>query len=71
MKIRDDLDGVVHVHTVGGVVVLSAGDTVPDGVEVGDHLTSEAAAKPAEKEDEDGAGVKPRRGRPSRSVAND
>lgn len=26
MKIRDDLEGVVYVHTEGGVVVLSAGD---------------------------------------------
>jgi hypothetical protein len=67
MKIRDDLEGVVHVRTLGGVVVLKAGDTVPDGVEVGDHLTGKAA--PA-KESED-AGVKPRRGRPARPATTD
>ena len=33
-KIRDDLVGVVHVSGQ----VLKAGDTIPDGVEVGDHL---------------------------------
>lgn len=38
MRIRDDLDGVVHVHSEGGVVVLRAGDTIPAGVVVGDHL---------------------------------
>ena len=68
MKIRDDLEGVVHVRTPGGVVVLSAGDTVPDGAEVGDHLTKSA---PAEKDSDDDAGVKPRRGRPARSSADD
>lgn len=55
MRIRSDLDGVVYVRTTGGdVACLKAGDTVPDGVDVGDHL--------AEKES-DGAGVK--RGRRS------
>ncbi|OBB45668.1 hypothetical protein A5754_09140 [Mycolicibacterium fortuitum] len=55
MKIRDDLEGVVYVHTAGGgVACLKAGDTVPVGVEVGDHLT---------EKDSDGAGVK--RGRRS------
>lgn len=68
MKIRDDLEGVVHLHVEGSVVVLKAGDTVPDGVEVGEHLTKSA---PAEKDDDDDAGVKPRRGRPARSAAND
>lgn len=33
-KIRDDLVGVVHV----GDAVLKAGDTVPRGATVGDHL---------------------------------
>lgn len=67
MKIRDDLEGVVHVRTAGGVVVLSSGDTVPEGAEVGDHLTSKSA--PAKESDD--AGVKPRRGRPARSAADD
>ena len=56
MKIRSDLEGVVYVHTAGGgVACLSAGDTVPDGVEVGDHLT--------EKDSDGSTGVK--RGRRS------
>ena len=63
MKIRDDLEGVVYVHTAGGgVACLKAGDTVPDGAEVGDHLT---------EKDSDGAGVKRgRRGTP-RPTADD
>ncbi|GEM_PF-2105279 len=69
MKIRDDLEGVVHVRVPGGVVVLSAGDAVPDGAEVGDHLTTKSA--PAEKDSDDDAGVKPRRGRPARSATDD
>lgn len=42
MRIRSDLKGVVYAQSEGGVVCLSAGDTVPDGVDVGEHLTSEA-----------------------------
>lgn len=34
-KIRDDLVGVVHLPDGR---VLKAGDEVPEGVEVGDHL---------------------------------
>lgn len=45
MKIRDDLVGVVHVSGV----VLTAGDTIPDGVIVGDHLTVEDEADGARK----------------------
>ena len=39
--IRSDLEGVVHAHLHDGTlnaVVLGAGDVVPDGVVVGDHL---------------------------------
>jgi len=39
--IRSDLEGVVHAHLHDGTlnaVVLQAGDVVPDGVLVGDHL---------------------------------
>lgn len=36
--IRDDLDGVVYVDVAGTRVMLRAGDEVPDGVTVGDHL---------------------------------
>lgn len=39
MKIRSDLDGVVYVRLLdGGVACLAAGDTVPEGVDVGPHL---------------------------------
>jgi len=34
MRIRSDLVGVVYVESL----VLRAGDTIPDGVTVGDHL---------------------------------
>lgn len=58
MKIRSDLEGVVYVRTPdGSVACLAAGDTVPDGVTVGDHLTA------TEPKESDGAGVK--RGRRS------
>lgn len=62
MQIRKDLVGTTHVHLPGGgVVVLLAGDTVPDGVEVGDHLI--------EKGEADGTGVKRGRGRTPRPTA--
>lgn len=59
MRIRSDLVGVVHAHIPGsGVVVLAAGDTVPDGVVIGKHLTdAKPVAEPAE-EVPDGDGVK-------------
>ena len=37
-KIRDDLVGVVYIEVEGDRVMLRAGDDVPDGVSVGDHL---------------------------------
>lgn len=40
MKIRDDLTGVVYA----GGSVLVAGDDVPAGVKVGDHLLAAPAA---------------------------
>lgn len=50
-KIREDLVGVVYVDGH----VLQAGDEVPEGVEVGDHLfddpKADAAKKPAAKSD--------------------
>lgn len=68
MKIRDDLEGVVYLTTEEGVVVLKAGDTLPSGAEVGEHLTKKDEPKKSEtvKEDAD-AGSKPRRGRPARA----
>lgn len=41
--IRDDLEGVVYItrdHGASAPLVLRAGDTVPDGVTVGEHLLS-------------------------------
>ena len=41
MKIRDDLEGVVYVRSDDGTLTtLKAGDTVPSGIEVGDHLAA-------------------------------
>lgn len=48
-KIRDDLDGVVLQYGEDGTLhTLRAGDDVPDGVLVGDHLTA-----PADHDDHD------------------
>lgn len=60
MHIRPDLVGVVYVdgHT------LAAGDVVPDGVTVGDHLIV--------KESSSGGTSKPRRrGNTSRATSDD
>lgn len=66
-KIRDDLEGVVHLQTEDGVVVLKAGDTVPSGVEVGEHLTKSAPKSESADKDDDGAGGKSGRSRSTRS----
>ncbi len=43
-SIRSDLVGVVFIQTDGGDVVrLSAGDEIPEGVVVGDHLIATEA----------------------------
>ena len=58
-KIRDDLEGVVWFDVDGQKVKIAAGDTVPDGIEVGDHLLSgessatRARRKPAAKDSDD------------------
>lgn len=40
MKIRTDLAGVVTAYDAEGTqYTLMAGDEVPDGVEIGDHVT--------------------------------
>lgn len=44
-KIRADLIGTTHVHHAdGSVSVLGAGDEVPDGASVGDHLIGSSAS---------------------------
>lgn len=52
-KISDDLVGVVTTYNAaGGPVVLKAGDDVPAGVEVGEHVlatTKRAASTKTEK----------------------
>jgi hypothetical protein len=51
--VRGDLVGVVYVSVGGGVVALKAGDTIPDGVELGEHLIEHPATKA-----DSGAGVR-------------
>ena len=52
MKIRKDLVGVVFVATENGSpIMLKAGDEVPEGVTVGDHLTVD---EPTTDTDDDG-----------------
>ncbi|MGO3325320.1 hypothetical protein [Gordonia sp. (in: high G+C Gram-positive bacteria)] len=63
MRIRSDLVGVVHI----GGVVLAAGDTVPDGVTVGDHLVAEKV----KEADSGSTGRTRRRGSTSRATSDD
>lgn len=44
MKIRSDLEGVVFVHVPGDVVMLSAGDVVPDGAAIDSDLIEKEAS---------------------------
>lgn len=62
-RIPDHFEGSVHVEVPGeGFKVLAAGDEVPEGVEVGDHILN--APKPAADDDEAGeADEAPARGR--------
>lgn len=61
--IRTDLIGVTTVNDPdGGILILSAGDEIPEGVTVGDHLIAEAdesAADAAGDEIPEGAEAKP------------
>lgn len=44
--IRTDLIGVTTATDPdGGALILAAGDEIPEGVTVGDHLIAEAAAE--------------------------
>ncbi|MFF7681472.1 hypothetical protein ACFZA2_01835 [Microbacterium sp. NPDC007973] len=50
-KIRDDLDGVVvAVGETGQPIILRAGDTIPKGVEVGDHVRAAAHSDTTESD---------------------
>lgn len=62
MKIRADLEGVVHV----GDLVLAAGDTIPDGAVVGAHLIAQTEGATS-----GGAGKPRRRGSASRATSDD
>ncbi|AEI11821.1 hypothetical protein [Cellulomonas gilvus] len=44
-KIRDDLEGVTFVHIDGLAVQLRAGDDVPKGAKVGEHLLASSSTK--------------------------
>lgn len=69
-KIRDDLVGVVDAGNVtgDGRLSLRAGDEVPEGVVVGDHvLAQDAPAKPAGDEQEPEREQPKRRGRPRKN----
>lgn len=52
-KIREDLDGVVYLPDGRK---LSAGDTVPEGVELGEHVLAKSRPRAAAKGDGDKAG---------------
>lgn len=47
MQVRSDLVGVVWVNVDGELKSLAAGDTIPDGVTVGDHITGPDESGPA------------------------
>lgn len=68
-KIRNDIDGVVLAFDANGTAVtLNPGDTVPDGVDVGDHVLAgkAAAEKPAPVDGPTvSTGIPPRAGRGS------
>ena len=41
-SVREDLEGVVTAYDAAGVpVTLSAGDDIPEGVEVGEHVLAD------------------------------
>lgn len=71
MRIRSDLDGVVYAHLGDGVVRLAAGDPVPDGAVVGDHLIDSGTATAGEGDDDAGAGNHRRRVRSTRARTDD
>ena len=57
IKIREDLEGVVVVTAgPGATITLAAGDDVPEGVEVGEHLLG---AEPAAEESAEAAEESP------------
>lgn len=58
-RIRSDLVGVVCAYVDDAPVVLKAGDEVPEGAEVGDHIIDPVAGD----EVPEGAPTKPARGR--------
>ena len=45
MKVRSDLEGVVWVRLGASPVMLQAGDEIPDGVSLGEHLVEKPRGK--------------------------
>ncbi len=70
MRIRDDLVGVVLVQTDAGVLMLAAGEAVPEGVSVGDHVRADrlTAVGPGAGVDERTGPVELGRTRPADTV---
>lgn len=67
--IRRDLDGVVYVDVAGSRVILRAGDEVPAGVTVGDHLVDSTPQPKANQAEPLRAGEPDRSGRDATRAA--
>lgn len=52
-NIRDDLRGVVYVHTPQGSIKLRAGDAVPKGAKIDKHFLAVAANRRSAPETEE------------------
>lgn len=52
-NIRDDLRGVVYVHTAQGPTKLRAGDVVPKGAKIDKHFLATAANRRSAPETEE------------------
>lgn len=52
-NIRDDLRGVVYVHTSRGSIKLRAGDAVPKGAKIDKHFLVTAANRRSAPETEE------------------
>lgn len=52
-NIRNDLQGVVYVHTLQGSTKLRAGDAVPKGAKIDKHFLATAASRRSAPETEE------------------
>ncbi|MGW6698854.1 hypothetical protein [Nocardia sp. NPDC055049] len=55
-RIRRDLEGVVYLQHRGKTVMLQAGDRVPTGAQVGDHLIDTGKTEPVQPNGDQGVG---------------